>query len=113
MKPQYILALDQGTTGSRAFIFDSKGQIVTSDYKEFKQYFPKPGWVEHDAEEIWRSCTDVIKGALRKSRVSPGRIAAIGVTTEFLTVKEIHEEKSRHPRTPAPARTSENQSHAG
>lgn len=82
MQKQFILALDQGTTGSRAFLFDQDGCIVASDYKEFKQYFPKPGWVEHDAEEIWRSCVDVIKGVLRKSRVSSKKIAAIGITNQ-------------------------------
>lgn len=82
MKRQFILAIDQGTTGSRAFLFDQKGRIVTSDYKEFKQYFPKPGWVEHDAEEIWKSCTDVIKGVLRKSKISLKHIAAIGITNQ-------------------------------
>ena len=78
----YILALDQGTTGSRAFLFDGQGRAVASDYKEFPQYFPKPGWVEHDADEIWASCVVVIKGVLRKSRVSPTAIAAIGVTNQ-------------------------------
>ncbi|HCI44731.1 MAG TPA: glycerol kinase [Candidatus Omnitrophica bacterium] len=78
----YILALDQGTTGSRAFLFDSKGAVVASAYQEFPQYFPKPGWVEHDAEEIWASCAAVIKGVLRKSRVSPQAIAAIGITNQ-------------------------------
>jgi len=82
MKRQFILAIDQGTTGSRVFLFDQKGQIVTSDYKEFKQYFPKPGWVEHDAEEIWKSCTGVIKGVLRKSRISAKQITAIGITNQ-------------------------------
>jgi len=82
MKRQFILAIDQGTTGSRAFLFDQKGQIVYSEYKEFKQYFPKPGWVEHDAEEIWKSCTDVIKGVLRKSRISAKQIRAIGITNQ-------------------------------
>ncbi len=51
---KYILSIDQGTTGSRAFIFDAQGRVVSSAYQEFKQYYPKPGWVEHDAQEIWR-----------------------------------------------------------
>lgn len=82
MKKNYILALDQGTTGSRAFLFDARGRVVAGDYKEFTQYFPKPGWVEHDAEEIWASCVAVIKGVLKKSRVPAGRIAAIGITNQ-------------------------------
>ena len=82
MKKQFILAIDQGTTGTRAFLFDQKGSIVASAYKEFKQYFPKPGWVEHDAEEIWKSCTDVIKSVLHKSKIFPNQIAAIGITNQ-------------------------------
>ncbi len=82
MKRKYILAIDQGTTGSRAFIFDSKGNSVASDYKEFRQYFPKPGWVEHDADEIWKSCTSVIKGALEKGKISAKQIVAIGITNQ-------------------------------
>lgn len=78
----YILSIDQGTTGSRAFIFDAAGQIVTSAYWEFKQYFPKPGWVEHDAEEIWRSCVAVIQQAVRQSRIDPRQILAIGITNQ-------------------------------
>jgi glycerol kinase len=82
MKPSYILAIDQGTTGSRAFIFDSNGKIVGSGYKEFRQYFPKPGWVEHDADEIWTSCVSVIKQAMAKAKISPTGLAAIGVTNQ-------------------------------
>ena len=82
MTKRYILALDQGTTGSRAFLFDARGSVVASDYKEFPQYFPKPGWVEHDADEIWASCAAVIKGVLKKSRVSSQAIAAIGITNQ-------------------------------
>jgi glycerol kinase len=82
MKRDYILALDQGTTGSRAFLFDARGRVAAGDYKEFPQYFPRPGWVEHDAEEIWQSCVDVIKGVLRKSKVPARQIAAIGVTNQ-------------------------------
>lgn len=82
MKFSYILSIDQGTTGSRAFIFDSKGQSVASAYKEFTQYYPKSGWVEHDAEEIWASCVTVIKQALAKARISPEQIAGIGITNQ-------------------------------
>src|SRR5262245_25594380 len=82
MSKKYILALDQGTTGSRAFIFDDKGKIVASDYREFKQYYPKPGWVEHDAQEIWRSVCDVIRGAVRKAKLTGKEICAIGITNQ-------------------------------
>ncbi len=78
----YILAIDQGTTGSRAIIFNRQGTIVSDAYQEFKQYFPKPGWVEHDAEEIWRSCVAVIQQALRKANISSSKIAAIGITNQ-------------------------------
>ena len=79
---KYILAIDQGTTGSRAFVFDAKGQVVSSAYQEFKQYFPKPGWVEHDASEIWNSVDAVIRKAVKSSRINPKEIAAIGITNQ-------------------------------
>ena len=82
MMKKYILALDQGTTGSRAFIFDARGKVVAKSYKEFTQYFPKPGWVEHDAEEIWASCVKVIKGAMARARIDPSSIVAIGITNQ-------------------------------
>ena len=79
---RYILSIDQGTTGSRAILFDAAGRTVASAYREFKQYFPKPGWVEHDAQEIWRSCETVIRETVRKSKVAPGEILAIGITNQ-------------------------------
>ncbi|VAX36690.1 Glycerol kinase [hydrothermal vent metagenome] len=82
MRKGYILALDQGTTGSRAFLFDEKGGVVGSSYREFTQYFPKPGWVEHDAEEIWQSCVAVIKNVLRKTKIHVIDISAIGITNQ-------------------------------
>lgn len=82
MSDKYILALDQGTTSSRAIIFDSKAQIQNSSQKEFLQIFPKPGWVEHDPEEIWSSQKSVIDDVLSNSSVSIGNIAAIGITNQ-------------------------------
>ena len=82
MPKKYILAIDQGTTGTRAIIYDDKCKQIASSYKEFKQYFPKAGWVEHDADEIWQSCTSVIKQALKKSKINPKEIAAIGITNQ-------------------------------
>lgn len=79
---RYLLAIDQGTTGSRALIFDADGKVVANAYQEFRQYFPKPGWVEHNAEEIWQSCVSVIGRAVIESRVPPSRIAAIGITNQ-------------------------------
>ncbi|MDD4956323.1 MAG: glycerol kinase GlpK [Candidatus Omnitrophica bacterium] len=77
---KYILAIDQGTTGSRAIIYDRKGRVVASSYREFKQYFPKPGWVEHDPREIWASVDGSIQDVLLK--VPPGSITAIGITNQ-------------------------------
>ena len=79
---KYILAIDQGTTGSRAFLFDHYGNIITSAYREFKQYYPQAGWVEHDAEEIWASCVTVIREALTRAKVQPQQISAIGITNQ-------------------------------
>lgn len=77
---KYILAIDQGTTGSRAIVYDKNGNKIASSYHEFPQYFPKPGWVEHDPEEIWDSVNKSIQKVLQK--VDPGRIAAIGITNQ-------------------------------
>lgn len=79
---KYILAIDQGTTGSRAFVVNDKGFFVSSAYKEFRQYYPKPGWVEHDAEEIWESVVFVIGKVLRLARVNKGSVVGIGITNQ-------------------------------
>ena len=76
---KYLMALDQGTTSSRCIIFDSKGRIVSSAAKEFTQHFPKTGWVEHDAEDIFESQLFCAREALRSSGLSPTEIAAIGI----------------------------------
>ncbi|WP_047981782.1 glycerol kinase GlpK [Ornithinibacillus contaminans] len=82
MAETYILALDQGTTSSRAILFNHKGQIVETAQKEFEQFFPQPGWVEHDANEIWTSITACIAEVLRKSDVEPSQVAGIGITNQ-------------------------------
>lgn len=82
----FILALDQGTTSSRAIIIDKKGACVSTGQKEFTQIFPKPGWVEHDPQEIWSSQYDVILEALMKTRLNPSNIAAIGIANQRETV---------------------------
>lgn len=79
---QYILSLDQGTTSSRAIIFDKKGQIVALAQKEFKQYYPQSGWVEHDAQEIWSSQLSVATEAVAKAGLKASSIAAIGITNQ-------------------------------
>src|ERR1019366_9033215 len=77
-----ILAIDQGTTGTRTYLFDHSGKVVGSAYQEFTQYFPKPGWVEHDANEIWRTVEETGKKALKSAGVKPAHIAAIGITNQ-------------------------------
>ncbi|MDD5424124.1 MAG: FGGY family carbohydrate kinase, partial [Candidatus Omnitrophica bacterium] len=79
---KYILSIDQGTTGSRAYLFDKPGRIVSSAYREFRQIYPRAGWVEHDPEEIWRSVEYVVKQALSLKKIKPADIAAIGITNQ-------------------------------
>ncbi len=79
---QYLMALDQGTTGSRCVIFDQNGNTIASAAKEFTQYFPQAGWVEHDAEEIFDSQLWCAREALKRSALSPADVAAIGITNQ-------------------------------
>ena len=78
MSEQYILAIDEGTTSTRAIIFNYAGQQVASVAREFTQYFPKPGWVEHQAEEIWNAVQITTSTALINSAIQPDQLAAIG-----------------------------------
>lgn len=80
--PDYILSLDQGTTSSRAIIFDKKGNIVATAQKEFTQHFPQSGWVEHDANEIWSTQVGVASEVVVKAGLHTGDIAAIGITNQ-------------------------------
>jgi len=80
--PTCVLALDQGTTSSRAIVFSHEGSILAVAQKEFTQIFPRPGWVEHDPEEIWSSQFTVAKAALKKAGVSPADVAGIGITNQ-------------------------------
>ena len=82
MAAKHILAIDQGTTSTRAIVFDAGGRPVASAQKELPQIFPKPGWVEHDAEEIWRATVEVCRGALAKARLEAGALAGIGITNQ-------------------------------
>lgn len=84
--PKYILALDQGTTSSRAILFDHNGNVRASAHQEFKQYYPQTGWVEHDAKEIWDSQLTVARKILAESKIGPEDIAAIGITNQRETV---------------------------
>ena len=79
---KYIMSLDQGTTSSRCILFDHAGNICATAQREFRQYFPKPGWVEHDAVEIWRTTLEVAKNAMEKLNVQAEDIAAIGITNQ-------------------------------
>lgn len=78
----YVLALDQGTTSSRAIVFDRKGAVRGVGQREFRQYYPRPGWVEHDALEIWSSQLEVAREAIRNAGVSAADLAAIGITNQ-------------------------------
>ncbi|WP_432354321.1 glycerol kinase GlpK [Sporosarcina sp. A2] len=82
MKETYMLALDQGTTSSRAILFNKQGEAVFTAQQEFKQYFPQTGWVEHNAIEIWSSILSVIAGVLSEKSLSPDQIAGIGITNQ-------------------------------
>ncbi len=79
---QYILSLDQGTTSSRAILFDKNGSIIATEQQEFTQIYPKPGWVEHDALEIWQTQLTVANNVLKNNQVSADQIAAIGITNQ-------------------------------
>ena len=79
---QHILAIDQGTTSSRAIIFNGQGQPETMVQSEFRQYFPQDGWVEHDGEEIWASTLDVCRQVLAKAGLLAQHISAIGITNQ-------------------------------
>ena len=89
---KFILALDQGTTSSRAIVFDGQGNAVASAQQEFRQIFPQPGWVEHDANEIWASQLTVARaaiasrasGATNNGAIELGAVAAIGITVHHI-----------------------------
>jgi len=82
MEEKYIMALDQGTTSSRAILFNHEGEIVGTAQQEFEQYFPHPGWVEHDPNEIWTSVLACIAEVLRKADVKPDEVASIGIANQ-------------------------------
>ncbi|MED1947884.1 MULTISPECIES: glycerol kinase GlpK [Brevibacillus] len=98
MENKYMLSLDQGTTSSRAILFDKSGAIIGVAQKEFTQIYPKPGWVEHNAEEIWESQLEVLKAVLLENHVKPEEIAGIGITNqrETTVVWDKHTGKPIH-----------------
>jgi len=79
---QYILSIDQGTTSSRAMLFDENGRAAFTSQREFTQHFPKDGWVEHDPEEIWSTTLEVVRDALYQANSEQRKIAAIGITNQ-------------------------------
>ena len=79
---KYILSIDQGTTSSRVVLYNLKFQIRDIVKKEFKQYFPKDGWVEHDAMEIWDDVVNLIKKILKKNKINSSHIASIGIANQ-------------------------------
>lgn len=92
---KYILSIDQGTTSSRAILFNKKGEIVGVAQREFKQHFPKAGWVEHDANEIWTSVLSVIASVLNENNVKASEITGIGITNQRETTVVWDKESGR------------------
>lgn len=82
MSAKYIMAIDEGTTSTRTIIFNHAGQKVADAQKEFPQYFPQPGWVEHDATEIWNAVSSTIANVLIDANIKPNQIEAIGITNQ-------------------------------
>jgi len=82
MEQGYILAIDQGTTGTKVIAFNHQGEIVATANRELTQHYPQPGWVEHDPEEIWRVSLDVIGTALADGKIDARDISAIGITNQ-------------------------------
>src|SRR5437867_929752 len=93
---RYVLALDQGTTGSTALVVDPDGRVRARGYAELPQYFPRPGWVEHDPEEIWATVERAARDALAEARIVGAEVAAIGITNQRETT--IVWERARHGR---------------
>src|SRR5579875_2963871 len=79
---EYVGALDQGTTSTRFMVFDHRGQVVAVDQKEHEQIFPRPGWVEHDAAEIWANVRSVVDGAVARAGITAADVKAIGITNQ-------------------------------
>ncbi len=82
MSEKYLLAIDQGTSSSRAVIYTHGAEVVASAQQEFAQIYPQPGWVEHDPEAIWDSVTSVTRGAMQKVNAAASDISAIGITNQ-------------------------------
>ena len=105
MSKDHLLALDQGTSSSRAIVFHRSGRVVALAQREFTQHFPQPGWVEHDADEIWDTQLAVAREALAKSGLQAADIAAIGITNQRETTVLWRRASGRrtNPNRPRPA----------
>ena len=102
----YLLALDQGTTSSRALVFDTDGRLITVAQREFTQHYPQPGWVEHDPEEIWQTQIATARAALDQAGIHADAVLALGITNQRETTL-LWERASGRPAPPrgrAPAR---------
>jgi glycerol kinase len=97
---RFVLALDQGTTSSRSILFDHDGNAVASAQREFTQHFPRSGWVEHDAEEIWATQAATIAEVLARARATPADLAAVGITNQRETTV-LWDRRSGRPVAPA------------
>ncbi|NIH83623.1 glycerol kinase GlpK [Amycolatopsis granulosa] len=82
MVQRYVMAIDQGTTSTRCILFDARGRLVSLAQREHRQHFPQPGWVEHDATEIWRNLTRIVPRALADAGAEPGQVAALGIANQ-------------------------------
>jgi len=100
MPDDFVLALDQGTTSSRSMLFGQDGQTVAVAQREFRQHFPRPGWVEHDPEEIWSSQSATIADVLTRASISPDQVAAVGITNQRETTL-LWERRTGRPLAPA------------
>jgi len=96
MQPSYILTIDQGTTGTRGILLNPSGKIIASAYREFTQYYPQPGWVEHNPVEIWNSTITVIREVIKTAKINPTQIAGIGITNQRETTV-LWERKTGNP----------------
>ena len=95
MNAKYILSLDAGTSSSRAILFDRNGRIVAVSQREFRQIYPKPGWVEHDPLEIWETQRAVAREVLDKAEVNPSEIVSLGITNQRETTVVWNRETGR------------------
>jgi len=82
MQKDYIMAIDQGTTGTRVIFVDHGGNVVSSAYREIKQIYPHPGWVEHDPMDYWETTMICAEEAMKKAKIKPSQIAGIGITNQ-------------------------------